>query len=303
MHWSEVFNHTFSSYCKASTAVPDGGVEEIVSYSYKTGEAPLHHSDVVVEDASACRCDEALADFGGAMEQITAGGGSVLTCDEDLGYVTFQSSQVMADSRQDPFACGGKDDRSEYDELQNLLVLGDPRRDRSALIECFCESGNSVARSQEPSGSLPRREETAENTEQNTLLGSDCKETIIERRGKRLKLRLLDTSGERFNDINPVYYRAAMGFCLCVDLTDRASFELARYWLRQSLAHADESVPKIVIGTGLECDEERQVSPQEASAFAHRYGLSFFAVSSKTGAGIGDAILHLADLVNLHRNF
>lgn len=80
-------------------------------------------------------------------------------------------------------------------------------------------------------------------------IGIDFKIKTIELDGKRIKLQIWDTAGqERFRTITTAYYRGAMGILLVYDVTDEASFQNIRNWIRNIEQHAADNVNKILLG-------------------------------------------------------
>jgi GTPase SAR1 family protein len=56
------------------------------------------------------------------------------------------------------------------------------------------------------------------------------------------------------------YYRGAMGILLVYDVTDEASFNNIRNWIRNIEQHASDNVNKILVGNKADMDESKRVS-------------------------------------------
>jgi len=168
--------------------------------------------------------------------------------------------------------------QGDFDHLVKLLLLGDSAVGKSSLLMRFCEA----------------------RFDQNFVLtiGVDFKVKQVERNGKKLKLQVWDTAGqERFRTITPAYYRAAMGVVITYDITDPATFENIRYWVKQLDENGDSKVQKILVGNKCDLAEERKVATEDGEALASEYNMSFFETSAKTGQSVDDAFLRITDQV------
>ncbi|XP_041999007.1 ras-related protein RABE1a-like isoform X2 [Salvia splendens] len=129
--------------------------------------------------------------------------------------------------------------RADYDCLIKLLLIGDSGVGKSCLLLRFSD------------GSF--------TTSFITTIGIDFKIRTIELDGKRIKLQIWDTAGqERFRTITTAYYRGAMGILLVYDVTDEASFNNIRNWIRNIEQHASDNVNKILVGNKADMDESKR---------------------------------------------
>ncbi|KAM9281272.1 ras-related protein Rab-40B isoform 2-T2 [Morus bassanus] len=111
-------------------------------------------------------------------------------------------------------------------------------------------------------------------------MGIDYKTTTILLDGRRIKLQLWDTSGQgRFCTIFRSYSRGAQGVILVYDITNRWSFDGIDRWIKEI--------------------DERQVSTEQAQAFAERLGMTFFEVSPLCNFNITESFTELARIVLL----
>lgn len=145
---------------------------------------------------------------------------------------------------------------------------------------------------------------------------------------KTIKLQCWDTAGtEYFRSITRSYYRGAAGALLVYDVTNRASFEHAEDWLKDVREHADPNMTCILVankvdlvgdedevatasarasldvpadgnsrksmdGTstiGRRSKKRREVSKDEAQAWAQEHGVLFIEASAKTGVNVEEA--------------
>lgn len=110
--------------------------------------------------------------------------------------------------------------------------------------------------------------------------------------GKQVKLQIWDTAGqEKFRSITRSYYRGAAGCLLVYDITRRDTFEHVTSWLDDARKYSSKEISIMLIGNKADLDSERQVSFEEASAFAEKHGLTFLETSAKTAANVDEAFL------------
>ncbi|XP_037769977.1 ras-related protein Rab-40B isoform X3 [Chelonia mydas] len=125
----------------------------------------------------------------------------------------------------------------------------------------------------------------------------DYKTTTILLDGRRIKLQLWDTSGQgRFCTIFRSYSRGAQGVILVYDITNRWSFDGIDRWIKEIDEHAP-GVPKILVGNRLHLAFKRQVSTEQAQAYAERLGMTFFEVSPLCNFNITESFTELARIV------
>ncbi|XP_050875780.1 ras-related protein RABE1c [Lathyrus oleraceus] len=124
----------------------------------------------------------------------------------------------------------------------------------------------------------------------------DFKIITIEFDGKRIKLQTWDTAGqERFRTITTAYYRGAMDILLVYDVTDKASFNNIRNWIRNIEQHASDNVNKILVGNKADMDESKRVVPtSKGQALADEYGIKFFETSAKTNMNVEEVFFPIA---------
>lgn len=112
--------------------------------------------------------------------------------------------------------------------------------------------------------------------------------------GVRIKLQLWDTAGqERFRSITKSYYRNSVGALLVYDITSKASFEHVPVWMQEAKRHIEPYRPVFAL-VGCKLDllqtgRHRQVSEEEAKAFASQNDILHFETSSKTGYQVENA--------------
>mmetsp|Transcript_13836 Transcript_13836/g.23605 ORF Transcript_13836/g.23605 Transcript_13836/m.23605 type:complete len:97 (+) Transcript_13836:160-450(+) len=86
---------------------------------------------------------------------------------------------------------------------------------------------------------------------------------------KNVKLEMLDTAGqEKYNVIAPGFYQMAQGIIVAFNLTDRDSFEYLKHWMGQAKDFQNPDLCKVMIGTKVDLEEQRQVTYEEGEEMA-----------------------------------
>ena len=115
-----------------------------------------------------------------------------------------------------------------------------------------------------------------------------------------IKLQLWDTAGqERFRSITKAYYRNSVGVLLVYDLCDKVSFDNVGQWMSEARRHIEPHQATFVL-VGCKQDmgtSSRQVSSDEAAAFAASHRMEYFETSAKSGGGVEAPFQHLAQVI------
>ncbi|KAG5510347.1 hypothetical protein JKF63_07676 [Porcisia hertigi] len=100
---------------------------------------------------------------------------------------------------------------------------------------------------------------------------------------KRVRLQIWDTAGqERFQSVATAFYRGANGVLLCFDLTHRPSFMHLEQWMERVKQQALPGIPCLLVGCKSdEARSNRQVTREEAVAWAQQHGMPFIETSAK----------------------
>lgn len=85
-----------------------------------------------------------------------------------------------------------------------------------------------------------------------------------------------------------MYYRNANCAVVVYDITQPASLEKARTWIRELQRQADPSIVIALCGNKLDLAERRQVTQEEAQKYAEEENLMWGETSAKTGEGVAD---------------
>jgi len=85
-----------------------------------------------------------------------------------------------------------------------------------------------------------------------------------------------------------MYYRNANCAVVVYDITQSASLEKARSWVRELQRQADPSIVIALCGNKTDLEARRQVSQEEAKKYAEEEGLMWGETSAKSGEGVSD---------------
>ncbi|KAL0215722.1 hypothetical protein P9112_007906 [Eukaryota sp. TZLM1-RC] len=164
---------------------------------------------------------------------------------------------------------------TDYDHLYKLLLIGDSAVGKSCLLVRFADGDFSDTFT--------------------TTIGVDFKIQTVEIDGKTIKLQIWDTAGqERFRTITASYYHGAQGIIVVFDVTKRQSFENVQMWLREIEDSASENVSILLVGNKTDLTEQREVTDEQARAFAAERGIEYTPTSAKTAENVESAFLRLA---------
>jgi Ras-related protein Rab-2A len=159
-----------------------------------------------------------------------------------------------------------------YDYLLKVIVVGDSSVGKSCLLLRFVDK------------------RFRDNHELTIGVEFGCR--VVQAAGLRFKVHVWDTAGqEAFRSITRAYYRSAAVALLVFDVTRRRTFENLERWAADVLAAAVQGVELVVVAnkTDLEC--QREVSREEAEAFALRHGAAYYETSARDASNVDEAFL------------
>lgn len=115
---------------------------------------------------------------------------------------------------------------------------------------------------------------------------------------KCVTLGIWDTAGsERYEAMSRIYYRGAKAAVLCYDLTDKSSFERAKYWVNELKTYED-GCRIYLCGTKYDMVQNdkklRQVDYHSVTDYAEEINAKVFETSSKTGHNVEELFFELA---------
>jgi Ras-related protein Rab-5C len=130
---------------------------------------------------------------------------------------------------------------------------------------------------------------------ESTIGAAFLTQTVNLEDGTAVKFEIWDTAGqERYKSLAPMYYRNANCAVVVYDITQSASLEKARNWIRELQRQADPSIVIALCGNKSDLAVRRQVTQEEAQKYAQEEGLMWAETSAKTGDGVTDIFTRIA---------
>ncbi|KAJ1983616.1 GTP-binding protein of the rab/ypt [Dimargaris verticillata] len=110
-----------------------------------------------------------------------------------------------------------------------------------------------------------------------------------------VKFEIWDTAGqERYKSLAPMYYRNAQCAVVVYDITQAASFEKAKNWVKELQRQADPDIVIALVGNKNDLASRRAVTTDESQAYANEAHLLFQEASAKTGANVNELFKSIA---------
>eukprot|EP01104_Vermistella_antarctica_P014914 TRINITY_DN478_c0_g1_i2.p1 TRINITY_DN478_c0_g1~~TRINITY_DN478_c0_g1_i2.p1 ORF type:complete len:217 (+),score=42.16 TRINITY_DN478_c0_g1_i2:232-882(+) len=165
-----------------------------------------------------------------------------------------------------------------YEYIFKFIIIGDMGVGKSCLLHQFTESKF-----------IPDSPHT---------IGVEFGTRIVEVMGRKIKLQIWDTAGqERFRAVTRSYYRGAAGALLVYDTTRRSTYNHLTSWLTDARNLTNPNTVIMLIGNKKDLTAQRDVSYEEAAAFAEENGLIFLETSAKTNENVEESFLKTAQLI------
>ena len=100
-----------------------------------------------------------------------------------------------------------------------------------------------------------------------------------------------------------MYYRNANCAVVVYDITQSASLEKARNWIRELQRQADPSIVIALCGNKSDLAVRRQVTQEEAQKYAQEEGLMWAETSAKSGDGVTDIFTRIGQSIYQYPSF
>ena len=134
----------------------------------------------------------------------------------------------------------------------------------------------------------------------NTIGGAYQQQKVVLGNGSMVKLHIWDTSGqERFRAMTNLYYRDAQVAIITYDITNESTFSSIDFWI-QELKYKVENDNMILCLVGNKCDvnsNERKIQTSKGKSYAQENNMIFYETSAKTGEGVKDLFVTIANKV------
>ena len=134
----------------------------------------------------------------------------------------------------------------------------------------------------------------------NTIGGAYQQQKVVLNNGAMVKLHIWDTSGqERFRAMTNLYYRDSQVAILTYDITNESSFNSIEFWIKE-LRYKVENENMILCLVGNKCDvniNERKIMTNKGKNYANENNMIFYETSAKTGEGVKDLFVTIANKV------
>mmetsp|Transcript_8529 Transcript_8529/g.14443 ORF Transcript_8529/g.14443 Transcript_8529/m.14443 type:complete len:193 (-) Transcript_8529:11-589(-) len=106
-----------------------------------------------------------------------------------------------------------------------------------------------------------------------------------------------DSGGsERYTSIAPIYYRNTDSVAVIFDVTNRESFDQAKYWCDQVKEHVPYDVGILIVGNKVDLADQRVVPKEEAEQLAAAEGATYLEITSMDKAS---CLNFLRSIVNI----
>lgn len=92
-----------------------------------------------------------------------------------------------------------------------------------------------------------------------------------------------------------MYYRNANCAVVVYDITQSASLDKARAWIRELQRQADPSIVIALCGNKIDLSARRQVTQDEAQKYAEEEGLMWGETSAKSGEGVSEIFTEIGE--------
>ena len=165
-------------------------------------------------------------------------------------------------------------DNDDYDYLFKVVLIGDSGVGKSNLLSRFTRNEFCL--------------------ESKSTIGVEFATRSLEVDGKTVKAQIWDTAGqERYRAITSAYYRGAVGALLVYDMTKTESYEDVEKWLKELRDHADANIVIMLVGNKSDLNHLRDVSREDAAAYAEKEGLSFIETSALEATNVESAFQNI----------
>ena len=128
-------------------------------------------------------------------------------------------------------------------------------------------------------------------------IGVEYKIKQINVNGLDINLQIWDTAGqERFKSITQNFMKGADGIMYVYDITEKASFDNLKNWIRQSEESTD-GFKKIIVGNKSDLEVDRKVPKESLHKICNDRKLKGVEISAKLGTNVSETFECLAKMI------
>ncbi|ODV90639.1 hypothetical protein CANCADRAFT_108700 [Tortispora caseinolytica NRRL Y-17796] len=149
-----------------------------------------------------------------------------------------------------------------------LVLLGESAVGKSSLVHRFVK-------------------DSFDEYRESTIGAAFLTQTVNVDENTTVKFEIWDTAGqERYKSLAPMYYRNANCAVVVYDITQAASLDRAKAWVKELQRQANESIVIALAGNKLDLESDREVDTSVAQSYADEAGLLFYETSAKSGENV-----------------
>eukprot|EP00002_Diphylleia_rotans_P020675 TRINITY_DN4005_c0_g2_i2.p1 TRINITY_DN4005_c0_g2~~TRINITY_DN4005_c0_g2_i2.p1 ORF type:complete len:211 (-),score=46.94 TRINITY_DN4005_c0_g2_i2:525-1157(-) len=130
-------------------------------------------------------------------------------------------------------------------------------------------------------------------------IGASYMKKTISLPNQIFEIQMWDTAGqEKYRSLAPMYYRDSHAVLVAFDITDLASFDSARQWVKEFRISGPDSAVMILAANKCDRESERVVDIEMSKAYAVEIGATYIETSALTGKNIEEAFLQIAQEIS-----
>ena len=175
----------------------------------------------------------------------------------------------------------------KYDHLYKIIIIGDTCVGKTAILSKYLK------------GVFP--------TSPLSTVATEFATKIIQiKEGGYIKAQIWDTAGEeKYKSITFHHYKKSVGGLIVYDITKRSSFDNVKNWYNDLISLGEKGCIIALVGNKLDLVErnerKREVSFEEAQAYAEDNHMLFFETSAYNGNNINDIFEELLQTIYTER--
>ncbi|XP_065913359.1 ras-related protein Rab-22A-like [Dysidea avara] len=163
--------------------------------------------------------------------------------------------------------------QSQYQEAK-ICLLGDMGVGKSSLVGRFVHDKF--------------------DTSLTTTLGASFMSKTVSINDKTYRFQIWDTAGqERYRSLLPMYYRNAAAAIVVYDITNQATFNVLRDWIRELQKLGPPNIVLAIAGNKSDLTENREISTEEGKGFAEEIGAVFSETSALTATNVAELFVEI----------